>query len=207
MTRNGPNMYHINTNNQLELELPVAISNNDVIQVLVYEVVVSFAKNVPRINLVTESEMRQQTSTPPTFKSLEIADKDLMELNTELYTRKESEALKGNSVLVKYGQRKEQMLWEWKIRCGGCKQENIMRPDAGLKGRIAYFDRHHYNACRLKTGDKRKVRPAKDFFNQSKRKRKASDEQDNSVAQSVVVIDDDEVNQDVEAIDDSYLEE
>lgn len=41
MTRNGPNMYHINTNNQLELELPVAISNKDVIQGMENELILT----------------------------------------------------------------------------------------------------------------------------------------------------------------------
>ena len=55
--------------------------------------------------------------------------------------KKCSSVVRGDQIKIKFGTKKKEFLWLWKVKCGNYGDLDMLRPDSSTKGRIRYFER------------------------------------------------------------------
>ena len=93
----------------------------------------------------------------------------------------ELEALEGSKVVkcsthTKIKVRGKIIDWPWKLKCGLCNKNTILRFDADLKGRVSNFNTQHFLKCIFSSTEKQdeplKQTTLEGFLNGKKRKAK-----------------------------------
>ena len=152
--------YAIDTDEQLNLELPSIVNGTDVLQVLVFPITVSFATKCPIIVIKDASENASETQETKAEFSKVLQAKDFTQadqdkLNDELKTLSNGMVVKSETKsTMKHKERAIE--WPWHIRCGICHNEQLLEAGRGTEGRLKNSMQPIINTVRSSMTKKRK---------------------------------------------------